>query len=479
MPEVEFLKGTRDADALYDHLTKVLLRVIKEKPTNAFAEFERLSVQVKQETVAYSNLNEQKGTNDADSVEVIQRAKAGFQSVLDLIQPPKKKKEGEDGEEEEEEEEPEKLPIPNFMQQASLLSWAGVSLGEEETYRLMLSIQQLTTKKELQQVRFWGKIFGTKADYYVVEGKLDEYGEEEETPRLEPMGTGANEYVYFVTNAPGLPWTQLPAVRPDHIIAARQMRRFLTGDLSAPVKGFPRFPWGEAAFLRAQIARITAGTVLVPNGVFNLEGEADEEQAITENEEYDGIDLLSYDTLHKWHHGRTGIMSEGRTTPYQDPDAVEEDEEDQSEEKKAALAAKEKPLPKLRTVYEDEAEAQGACWALRVHPHMSDVNAALSLHSILWPGAVTIGQKKLCLNVYTGWGLKYSITPFRPMDPPLFAKAYVSTITADGVDPLQEQTDLRPPAGVSIEDDAEAINPDEDNDADLAEEGGKEDVDEE
>lgn len=342
----------------------------------------------------------------------------------------------------------------------------------------MLSIQQLTTKRELQQVRFWGKVFGTKADYYVVEGKLEDYGEEEEFPKLEPMGTGANEYVYFVTNLPEKPWTQLPAVRPDHITTARQMRRFLTGDLTAPVKGFPRFPWGEGAFLRAQIARITAGTVLVPNGVYNLEGEADEEQTIAENEEYGGIDPLSYDTLEKWHHGRTGIMTEGRTTPYQDPEeAEEEDEDDQSEEKKLALASKEKAVPKLRAVVHDV--GMRSCWALRVHPHLSDPNAVLSLHSLLWPGAVTVGQKKTCVNVYMGWGQKHLDTAFRPIDPPLFAKEYAAKIKEGGANPLLEQNDLQAPAGVVVDNDAEAGNPDDDIDSEYIEDGTKEEVEDE
>lgn len=54
------------------------------------------------------------------------------------------------------------------------------------------------------------------------------------------------------------------------------MRRFFTGDLKAPVLGFPRFPWGEAAYLRTQISRITQSTVLIPRGMFNMEEEAEE-----------------------------------------------------------------------------------------------------------------------------------------------------------------------------------------------------------
>jgi hypothetical protein len=34
------------------------------------------------------------------------------------------------------------------------------------------------------------------------------------------------------------------------------------------VLGFPRFPWPEAAYLRAQIARITSACTICPKGVF-------------------------------------------------------------------------------------------------------------------------------------------------------------------------------------------------------------------
>lgn len=255
MPDVEqasaFLKGvTRDADALYDHLTKVLLRVIKENPTNALDAFESISVQVKQETAASGALNED-SEEAPDNTEAQAKALAAAQTTLNLIKPPKKVKAADDEgeEEEEEEEEPEKAPIPNIMADASLLKWAGLNLGDEEQYRLMLSIQTLATKNELQNVRFWGKINGTKKDYYVVEAKLEEYPEPEEDnpnpPKQEPMGTGCNECIYFVTNSPEEPWTKLGPVQPEAIVAARRMRRFLTGELTAPVLGFPRFPWGR------------------------------------------------------------------------------------------------------------------------------------------------------------------------------------------------------------------------------------------
>ena len=68
---------------------------------------------------------------------------------------------------------------------------------------------------------------------------------------------------------------RLPDTRPEHIIAARTLKRFLTGSLNTQVSTYPPFPWTEAVYLRAQIARIAAATLLAPAGW--LSSEEDEE----------------------------------------------------------------------------------------------------------------------------------------------------------------------------------------------------------
>ena len=50
------------------------------------------------------------------------------------------------------------------------------------------------------RLRFWGKIYGTQKDYWVVEGILDT-AEEDTTDRTqEQRGVGTNRYVYWVTD---------------------------------------------------------------------------------------------------------------------------------------------------------------------------------------------------------------------------------------------------------------------------------------
>lgn len=88
----------------------------------------------------------------------------------------------------------------------------------------------------------------------------------------EPLGSGTNEFQYFVCHRLGdAAFTRLPDARPEHIRAARALKRLLVGHLAAPVSTFPPFPWTEAEFLRAQIARIGAATVLAPAGWFSQE----------------------------------------------------------------------------------------------------------------------------------------------------------------------------------------------------------------
>jgi radial spoke head protein 4A len=70
-------------------------------------------------------------------------------------------------------------------------------------------------------------------------------------------------------------------VTAEQISTSRKIRKFFTGRLEAPIVSFPPFPGNEANYLRAQIARISAGTHISPNGYYKFdeenEGDAEEE----------------------------------------------------------------------------------------------------------------------------------------------------------------------------------------------------------
>jgi len=61
----------------------------------------------------------------------------------------------------------------------------------------------------------------------------------------------------------------------SQLTVARQIRRFFSGDLEASVPSYPPFPGQEKHLLRAQIARISAGTNISPSGFFDVDSDGD------------------------------------------------------------------------------------------------------------------------------------------------------------------------------------------------------------
>lgn len=80
----------------------------------------------------------------------------------------------------------------------------------------------------------------------------------------------------------GEKWIRLPNVTPANISAARKIKRFFSGDLTAPVHSYPSFPGTEAELLRAQIARIAAATSVSPKGYYQAEAEDNEEEGTSQ-----------------------------------------------------------------------------------------------------------------------------------------------------------------------------------------------------
>lgn len=129
--------------------------------------------------------------------------------------------------------------------------------------------------------------------------------------------TGVNKYTYFVCQEPGMPWVRLPMVSPAQITVARQIRRFFTGRLDAPVVSYPPFPGNEANFLRAQIARISAGTHVSPLGFYQFgedEGEDDGlRDSYEENPNFEGINVNEMaESLNLWVHHVQHILTQVR-----------------------------------------------------------------------------------------------------------------------------------------------------------------------
>lgn len=438
-----FLKqADGDGVSLYDHLTAVLLKIAKEKPDNALEVFETLSQSVKNGSLKPAQHKELPTEEQEGAVRSALLASIARISALSKIK---------NNSEEDEEEGPS---VPDLLANADLFEWAGVNVGKEETYKILLAITELVNQQNNQEtpiksVRFWGKIFGLQSDYIVVEAQyLDWPAEEDVVPEgsdMEAPGEGANEYVYFVTNSVEGKWTQLPYVTPTQIQTAKKMRRFFTGNLKAPVLGFPRFPWGEAAYLRAQIARITAATVVSPVGFYIPDEEAEDESIITEDMEFVGLTPAELKAYGSWSHHRSYLLNkQGRVTAY-----IKPEEDDEEEEIKEDEEEEEEEVPaRLTTVDEDVDDAGfGAkkLWSLRISPSKSNPHAVVSIHSLNWPGAVAVGKKKNWANIYIGYGHKYLSTLFTPPPPPTVQLEFASEYDPEeGPDPMEEQVDPLP-----------------------------------
>jgi radial spoke head protein 4A len=63
-------------------------------------------------------------------------------------------------------------------------------------------IQKFSLKKNAKQVKFWGKIFTSEKDYYIIEGVADSAEEVGElAPDVEPKGVGVNRISYWATTS--------------------------------------------------------------------------------------------------------------------------------------------------------------------------------------------------------------------------------------------------------------------------------------
>uniref|UniRef100_A0A2K6L5Q6 Radial spoke head component 4A n=1 Tax=Rhinopithecus bieti TaxID=61621 RepID=A0A2K6L5Q6_RHIBE len=300
---------------LYDHLSNILTKILNERPENAVDIFENISQDVKmahfsKKFDALHNENEM-----LPIYEIAEKQKALFlQGHLE-------------GVDQELEDEIAENALPNVMESAFYFEQAGVGLGTDETYRIFLALKQLTDTHPIQRCRFWGKILGLEMNYIVAEVEFREgedeeeveeedvaeerdngeseadEDEEDELPKSfykapqaipkEESRTGANKYVYFVCNEPGRPWVKLPPVIPAQIVISN--------------------------YLRAQIARISAGTHVSPLGFYQFgeeEGEEEEEveggqNSFEENPDFEGIQVIDLvESLSNWVHHVQHILSQ-------------------------------------------------------------------------------------------------------------------------------------------------------------------------
>jgi len=189
--------------------------------------------------------------------------------------------------------------IQDLLADQRVFQWAGIGFGEQETYRLQKSLKKLAADKSATTMRFFGKIYGTQQDYYVVEAVTegdddgDDAADGDEGAAenaMEAKGTGINKYTYFVTHNPLGEWYKLPDLKPQDIEESRNIKVVFTGDLERKIYTNPFFFGQEKHYLRAQIARISHSTTLLPDGLWRKVEDNDRE--IEENTPEDDSEIV-------------------------------------------------------------------------------------------------------------------------------------------------------------------------------------------
>lgn len=373
-----YLTKNVSGNNLYDHLSEVLLKLVSEKPDQSLELFEHLSMVVKQAKFKPGNglegakMDATAAQEDGEiaMAEWSTKTASAFGEIGD-------KAIGEDLDEK----------VADTVTELSALEWANVGYGKEESWLIDCAVRKLAlnTVFEAAELRFWGKVLGTSADYYVIQGKCENRPEGEdanerdqaiENGEIENGEEGPNRWTYFVANALEGDWVRLPDVRASELVAACQLTRFFTGSLDAAVKGHPPFKGTEKNYLRAQIARISAESELCPDGWY-IEEEVDGEQNKLNDNESREVQVDSLFVPDQWKIAHAAINeTTGRCVPM--PEAG-------SDEPVAAES-------RLRALVAEDWRIKKPC------------ASRITLRSIQWPGAAVVAYA----NAGNPWAWSYS-----------------------------------------------------------------------
>jgi len=224
----------------------------------------------------------------------------------------------------------------------------------------------------------------------------------------------------------------LPELKPRMIIAARKIKRMLTGNLIQKVITHPSFPGTEKELLRAQIARISSDNMLCISSF--LKEDEDNEGAIIPNETY-GTEPPLPNTIERkgWTHMYPHILATGRTTHKEIPEEVEDDEENAKLRKKMMAEREGDPEKKLiRGLNADGLEwvikqaGDTALYQMQTSspadptkpPPGPQCNAVTYVRSLSWPGAVAAARGSQFANLYIGYSLPANEPDFFIPAPP-------------------------------------------------------------
>ena len=300
--------------------------------------------------------------------------------------------------------------MEDLLQQSKLFEWGGISFSDEEWYKIRMAMKKILLDNDCEYLRFFGKIYGIKSDYYIIQGLLKTYPMKNPQVHVESRGNeGINRYTFWVSNSILESWYELPDITHEQIVSSRRFKYHLTGDLNAKVKSFVSFPGKEMHLLKCQIIRILHSSCIVPKGYYKisenfkeqLEGkvtEIDEEFKSPTFEEMKGPEGES------WVHEHAYIYPSGKVI---DPSV-------------------EAQVDRLKGINEDEGykvkEGEGEnvneidlkYWKVKVvgdqimHNKANGdpiTHAVVLVKNMRWPGTLTVWKEEFA-NIYVGYGIK-------------------------------------------------------------------------
>ena len=389
--------------SVIEHVAAVVLKILQEQPNQATGMFEELSIQVKAKKTSAAPK-----PLDTISPNAVEFAKKASQLVTSLNSAPSD-------------------AVQNLSKDTELLDWGGISLGKEESFYIHCKMIELYSNMmdsddPINKVRFWGKLLGCKGlDYYVFECECDS-SVENDGIKMEGR-EGANKYTYYVLQNDGSV-TVLPHVTEEQIKCARQVKRFLTGNLNVSVAAYPAFPGSEANFVRAIISLISSDTAVAPVSFFGASDAEDSVAIVSKvgDEESPAEALTSENAsdLSSWTHFENCIDSMGRMTVA--PMVTnEEGEEVMDPIYESATKAREDPLAAL-------ADEEGGWKSIQLPS--TGVTQVGVVKSLKWPGAVAVapvGEVRF-VNCYVGYGLLSERNAYTPPILPLLQQEYGASL---------------------------------------------------